>query len=168
MTGGGSRRSGEPRAPGEPRRPRPTRPALTARALRRRTVRRRRLVAVVALCVVVAIAVAAVTLGRGSGDAFAGTWSATSAGGGVVIAHVSGSHYTVLVGSAHTTRPAVRSGDRLTVAAASSAAASSAAAPVAAASSATPGVIVLKPGPGSGTLEEWFADGTSSILPRGG
>ena len=119
-------------------------------------------------------------LGRGSGDAFAGTWSATSAGAGVVITHVSGSQYTVLVGSAHTTRPAVRSGDRLTVAAAPSAAssaaapsaapvaASSSAAPVAAASSATPGVIVLKPGPGSGTLEEWFADGTSSILTRGG
>ena len=132
--------------------------------------------AVVALCVVVAIAVAAVTLGRGSGDAFAGTWSATSAGGGVVIAHVSGSHYTVLVGSAHTTRPAVRSGDRLTVAAAPVAASSaaapvaapSAAAPVAAASSATPGVIVLKPGPDSDTLEEWFADGTSSVLTRGG
>jgi hypothetical protein len=105
-------------------------------------VRRRRLAALVVVVAIALTVLAAVILGRGSGDAFAGTWSVTGAGGRVVIAHVGGSDYTVVV---------VRSGDRLTVAAAPGAAT---------------GVIVLGPGPSSGTLEERFADGTSNVLTR--
>jgi len=115
-------------------------------------VARRRLVAVAALAVVVAIVLTVALLDRSSGDAFTGTWSATGAGGRVVITHVSGTDYAVVIGAGHKSRPAVRSGDRLTVAAAPGA---------------TPGVIVLKPGPDSGTLDESFPDGTSNVLTRG-
>ena len=68
-----------------------------------------------------------------------------------MITHVSGADYTVSLGAGHKVRSAVRSGDRLTVAATPRV---------------TPGVIVLEPGPDSGTLEERFPDGTSSILTR--
>jgi hypothetical protein len=159
---------------------------LTARAARRRVVRRRRLVAIAAVVGVVAVLATAMVLGHRSRDAFAGTWRGAGSVS-LVVAHVNGADYTVVVGSGDKVRAALRSGDRLTIAAvagtaqsapaaktasATSSATSSAApsatlgASVAAASSSSSRVIVLKPGPGRGTLEECFADGTSTILTR--
>jgi hypothetical protein len=155
---------------------------LTARAARRRVVRRRRLVAIAAVVGVVAVLATAMVLGHRSRDAFAGTWRGAGSVS-LVVAHVNGADYTVVVGSGDKVRAALRSGDRLTIAAvagtaqsapaAKTASATSSAAPsatlgasVAAASSSSSRVIVLKPGPGRGTLEECFADGTSTILTR--
>ena len=151
------------------------------RAARRRVVRRRRLVALAAAGMVVILAVAMI-LNHRSGDAFAGTWRGADSGS-LVVAHVNGADYTVVVGSGHKVRAALRSGDRLTIAAvagtaqgapaAKTTSATSSAAPSAtlgASVGAAPGsssrVIVLKPGPSRGTLEECFADGTSIVLTR--
>ena len=90
-------------------------------------------------------------LSRGPGNVFVGSWSATGVDGRVVITHVSGPDYEVVVGAGHKARAALRSDDRLTVAAPPGV---------------TPGAIVLEPGPGSGTLEESFPDGTTATLTR--
>ncbi len=160
------------------------------RAARRRVVRRRRLVAIAAVVGVVAVLAAAMVLGHRSRDAFAGTWRGAGSGS-LVVAHVNGADYTVVVGSGHKVRAALRSGDRLTIAAvagtaqgapaAKTTSAAPSAAPsvtlgasdgavlgasVGAASSSSSRVIVLKPGPSRGTLEECFADGTSTVLTR--
>jgi len=147
-------------------------------------VRRRRLVALAVVGLVVIVAVV-VILDRRPSDAFAGTWKGVGSGS-LVVAHVNGADYTVVVGSGHKVRAALCSGDRLTIAAApatpqgvqgtpaaeTAGATSSATANATLGSSAAvePGsssrVIVLKPGPGRGTLEECFADGTSTVLTR--
>jgi hypothetical protein len=141
-------------------------------------VRRRRLVAIAAVVAVVVILAVAVILNRRPSDAFAGTWRGAGSGS-LMVAHVNGADYTVVVGSGHKVRAALRSGDRLTIAAvAGTAQGAPAAKTTSATSSATLGasvgaaagsssrVIVLKPGPSRGTLEECFADGTSIVLTR--
>lgn len=157
------------------------RPTLADRVARRRVVRRRRLVALVIVGVVVVLA-AAMILSHRSGDEFAGTWKGAGAGS-LVVTRVNGADYTVVVGSAHKARTAVCSGDRLTIAAAAGVTlgappTSAAGTSSSTASSATTGVsagvalgsslrvIVLKPGATRGTLEECFADGTSTVLTR--
>ena len=154
---------------------------LTARVVRRRVVRRRRLVALAVAGVVVILAVALI-LDHRSSDAFAGTWRAADSGS-LVVAHVDGADYTVVVGSGHKARAALCSGDRLTIAAVAGQAQGAPAEKTTSASSSVapnatlgtnagvaPGsssrVIVLRPGPSRGTLEECFADGTSTVLTR--
>jgi hypothetical protein len=143
-------------------------------------------VAIAAAVGVVAVLATAMVLGHRSRDAFAGTWRGAGSGS-LVVAHVNGADYTVVVGSGHKVRAALRSGDRLTIAAVAGtaqgapAAKTTGAAPSAtlgasdgvtlgasdgAASSSSSRVIVLKPGPSRGTLEECFADGTSTVLTR--
>jgi hypothetical protein len=135
-------------------------------------------VAIAAVVAVVVILAVAVILNRRPSDAFAGTWRGAGSGS-LVVAHVNGADYTVVVGSGHKVRAALRSGDRLTIAAvAGTAQGAPAAKTTSATSSATLGasvgaaagsssrVIVLKPGPSRGTLEECFADGTSIVLTR--
>jgi hypothetical protein len=147
-------------------------------------------VAIAAAVGVVAVLATAMVLGHRSRDAFAGTWRGAGSGS-LVVAHVNGADYTVVVGSGHKVRAALRSGDRLTIAAVAGtaqgapAAKTTGAAPGAApsatlgasdgvtlgasdgaASSSSSRVIVLKPGPSRGTLEECFADGTSTVLTR--
>jgi len=154
---------------------------LTVWVARRRAVRRRRLVALAVVGAVVILTVV-VILDRRPSDAFAGTWKGAGSGS-LVVAHVDGADYTVVVGSSHKVRAALCSGDRLTIAAVpatapgtpaakATGATSSAAANATLGTSAAvaPGsssrVIVLKPGPSRGTLEECFADGTSTVLTR--
>jgi hypothetical protein len=135
-------------------------------------------VAIAAVVAVVVILAVAVILNRRPSDAFAGTWRGAGSGS-LMVAHVNGADYTVVVGSGHKVRAALRSGDRLTIAAvAGTAQGAPAAKTTSATSSATLGasvgaaagsssrVIVLKPGPSRGTLEECFADGTSIVLTR--
>jgi hypothetical protein len=138
----------------------------------------------IAVVGVVAVVATAMVLGHRSRDAFAGTWRGAGSGR-LVVAHVNGADYTVVVGSGHKVRAALRSGDRLTIAAVAGtaqgapAAKTTSAAPSTAPSAtlgaidgAAPGsssslrVIVLKTGLSRGTLEECFADGTSTVLTR--
>jgi hypothetical protein len=141
----------------------------------------------VALAVVGAVVIltVAVILDRRPSDAFAGTWKGAGTGS-LVVVHVNGADYTVVVGSGHKVRAALCSGDRLTIAAVAATAQGVQGAPAAKTTGATssaaanatlgssaavaPGsssrVIVLKPGPSRCTLEECFADGTSTVLSR--
>lgn len=157
---------------------------LTVWVARRRAVRRRRLVALAVVGAVVILTVVVILDHRPS-DAFAGTWKGAGSGS-LVVAHVNGADYTVVVGSSHKVRVALCSGDRLTIAAVAATAQAAQGAPAAKTTGATssaaanatlgtsaavaPGsssrVIVLKPGPSRGTLEECFADGTSTVLTR--
>ncbi len=82
---------------------------------------RRRLVALAAVVGVAAVVVAVMMLGHSSRDRFAGTWGAAGTAR-LVITHVSGADYTVVVGGSHKARAALCSGDRLTIAAAAGAA----------------------------------------------
>jgi hypothetical protein len=100
---------------------------LTPRAIRRRVVLRRRLVALAVVVGVVVVVAAAMTIGHGSRDMFAGTWHAAGTDS-LVISHVSGADYTVVVGGGHRARAALCSGDRLTIASAAGAAPAGAAA----------------------------------------
>jgi hypothetical protein len=133
----------------------------------------------------VVILTVVVILDRRPSDAFAGTWKGAGTGS-LVVVHVDGADYTVVVGSGHKVRAALCRGDRLTIAAAATtaqgvpgtSAAKTTGATSSAAANATLGtsaavepgsssrVIVLKPGPSRGTLEECFADGTSTVLTR--
>ncbi len=117
--------------------------------------RRRRLVALLVAVGVAAVLAVALVVGQGSRDAYAGTWGAAG-GNSIVITHVSGNAYTVVIGAGHHLWPAVCSGKRLTVAAAAEAARGAAAS----------GALDFRPGPGGDTLEECFPDGTSTVLTR--
>lgn len=70
--------------------------------------------AVAAAGVVVAMAVVAMVVGHGSRDAFVGTWRAAGTES-LVVTHVSGADYTVVVGGSHKARAALCNGDRLTI-----------------------------------------------------